>query len=268
MIPFSSLAGRLAALDQKLEPEDRQRIADVTRGPGLRQIAGELLNAIDPDVIQAKAEEEHGPEPTEEQKQATATRLKDKACRPFDDPALRTLLVEIKQKSEIVIDDISVDVVISQGYDQRQAEDKVKSFRDFIEENKDRLTALEIIYSQPRPKQRLTYDSIRELRDRLADPPHHLTTAHVWLAYKRLQAGKVRGAPADDTPDRRDLSGPFCPGPGRDLGALQRQGGAAVQPLDRTAEESGQGVQPGADELAEADKGLPDRQPGDRPPVT
>jgi type I restriction enzyme R subunit len=33
---------------------------------------------------------------------------------------------------------------------------------------------------------------------RLTDPPHYLTTANVWQAYKRLDAAKVRGAPVDD----------------------------------------------------------------------
>ena len=33
---------------------------------------------------------------------------------------------------------------------------------------------------------------------RLTDPPHYLTTANVWQAYKRLDAAKVRGAPVDE----------------------------------------------------------------------
>jgi type I restriction enzyme R subunit len=47
------------------------------------------------------------------------------------------------------------------------------------------------------PKRRLTYASIKELATRLTDPPHHLTTADVWQAYKRLESSLVRGAPSD-----------------------------------------------------------------------
>ena len=43
------------------------------------------------------------------------------------------------------------------------------------------MLALQILYSQPYPKRRLTYASIRELALRLTDPPYHLTTADVWL---------------------------------------------------------------------------------------
>lgn len=196
---LSSLAGRLAALDRKLEPEDRQRIAEAAGGASLRAMARGLLDATDPDVIQAAAIEEHGPNPSQEQQESTEARLKDEACRPFDDPKLRNLLVEIKRKSEIVIDELTVDQVTSSGYDLRQAEARVTSFKEFISQNRDRLTALQIIYSQPHTKRRLTYAAIRELRDRLADPPHHLTTVSVWQAYQKLQAGKVRGTPAENT---------------------------------------------------------------------
>src|SRR5690606_25308397 len=71
------------------------------------------------------------------------------------------------------------------------------SFRAFIEANKIELLALQILYSQPFPKRRLTYASIKELATRLTDPPHHLTTADVWQAYRRLEASLVRGAPSD-----------------------------------------------------------------------
>jgi type I restriction enzyme R subunit len=66
-----------------------------------------------------------------------------------------------------------------------------------MEAHKDELTALQILYSQPYGKRHLTYDAVKELTHRLADPPQRLTTATVWQAYKRLQASKVRGAPAD-----------------------------------------------------------------------
>ncbi len=72
------------------------------------------------------------------------------------------------------------------------------SFRDFIEANKDELTALQILYNQPQGRQRLTYAAIRELVQRLTDAPHYLTTANVWQAYKRLDAARVRGAPVDE----------------------------------------------------------------------
>jgi len=130
-------------------------------------------------------------------KRAVEEELRDAACQPLDNTALRNLIKVIKKKTDIVIDELTTDEVTAAGYDLMQAEKRTTSFREFIEANKDELLALQILYSQPWPKRRLTYASIKELAAKLADPPHHLTTADVWQAYKRLEASLVRGAPSD-----------------------------------------------------------------------
>lgn len=90
------------------------------------------------------------------------------------------------------------DTVIGAGFDKKKARQTITSFRTFIDENRDELTALQILYNQPMGRQRLTYAAIRELVERLTDPPLYLTTATVWQAYKRLDAARVRGAPVDE----------------------------------------------------------------------
>jgi type I restriction enzyme R subunit len=107
------------------------------------------------------------------------------------------LIKLLQQKSDIVIDEGTTDKVTTAGYDLRQAELRTTSFREFIETHKNELLALEILYSKPYPKRRLTYQSIHELAQRLTDPPYHLTTADVWQAYRRLESSLVRGVPAD-----------------------------------------------------------------------
>jgi type I restriction enzyme R subunit len=196
---LSSLAGRLAVLDQKIGPEERQRIEQASGGRSLRSIAGGLLQAISPDTIEAELVSRHGSAEaaTEEQTQAVEEELRDRACRPLDNPELRNLLKVIKKKSDIVIDEGTIDEVLSASYDLVQARARTTSFREFIENNKDELLALQILYSQPYPKRRLTYASLQELAQRLADPPNLLTTADVWQAYRRLEASLVRGAPSE-----------------------------------------------------------------------
>lgn len=195
----SSLAARLAALDRRLDAEDRQRIALAAGGVSLRALAGALLNAISPDIVEARLIERHGAaeSATPAQVQAVEDELKDAACRPLDNAVLRTLIKTIKQKTDIVIDELSTDEVLHAGYDLKQAEARVGSFRAFIEENRNELLALQILYGQPYPQRRLTYAAVRALATKLADPPQHLHTADVWQAYKRLQASLVRGAPSE-----------------------------------------------------------------------
>jgi type I restriction enzyme R subunit len=190
---LSSLAGRLAALEQKLDSEDAQRITEASQGKSLRDLANDLLDALDPDKIEKIA----GEEVSEEAYNRIQADLIETACRPFDDPKLRQLIKDLKQKSDIVIDDITTDELIHAGYDVKVAETKIDSFKAFIETNKNELIALQILYNQPYGKQKLTYGAIKELTHKLTDPPYYLDVATVWQAYKRLEASKVRGAPVD-----------------------------------------------------------------------
>ena len=194
---ISSLAGRLAMLDKQISDQDRQRVTQASGGATPKDLANALLAAIDPDTVEAQVKAQFGNNATVEQIKQVEEALVEHACKPFDDPALRKLLADIKQKAEIVIDEITTDQVTSAGYDLHKAEEKIESFRAFIDANKDELLALQILYSQPYSKQRLTYIAIKELAQRLTDPPYHLTTADVWQAYKRLEATLVRGAPSD-----------------------------------------------------------------------
>ena len=53
----SSLAGRLARLNRQLDHQERERIREKAGGIELADIIGNLLAAIDPDRIEAKARE-------------------------------------------------------------------------------------------------------------------------------------------------------------------------------------------------------------------
>lgn len=194
---LSSLAGRLAALDRKLSNEDRTRIAEATGGKTPRDLANTLLDAIDVDKQIEVIEQTHGPAPTPEQENEVIERLVETACEPFDAAPVRNLLKDIKKQTDIVIDEFTTDELIHADFDLKHAEAKITSFKTFIEDNKDELTALQIIYNQSYASQRLTYAAIKELARAMKDPPHHLLAADVWQAYKRLGAATVKGAPVD-----------------------------------------------------------------------
>lgn len=195
---LSSLAGRLARLDRAIDPADRQEISETADGIALPQIVGNLLNAVDPDHQAEKAREIFDTDvPSEKQLAEAAEKLIDEACRVFDNPDLRRRIKEIKRKNEQLIDTVSRDKVIFAGYDA-QAREKartiVDSFRNFIEENKDEITALQIIYSMPHGRRKLTFKEIELLARAIEKPPYGLTSEQVWTAYGQLDKSKVRGA--------------------------------------------------------------------------
>lgn len=198
---ISSLAGRLARLDREIDEEDSKQIQQAADGKPLKETINKLLDAIDPDKQVEKAKEVFTTDqPTEEQLKKATEELTNIACSPFDNPVFRNTLIEIKKKTEQIIDTVSQDEVILAAFDQ-QAKEKarsiVDSFKKFIEDNKDEITALQLIYSKPFGQRHLTYEQIEELGKAIIKPPLMLRQETLWLAYEQLEKSKVKKARAD-----------------------------------------------------------------------
>src|SRR5207248_4216072 len=89
----------------------------------------------------------------------------------------------------------TIDDVLYSGFDAAavdKAQAKVTDFRAWIEENKDDLTALQVLYAGTRsPK--LSLRDLRQLRDALARPPLAATPEQLWRAYQAVESDKVKG---------------------------------------------------------------------------
>ncbi|NNJ12580.1 DEAD/DEAH box helicase family protein [Chloroflexales bacterium ZM16-3] len=197
---LESLAGRLATLNKGLSEQDRYVVAAASGGPTLTEIAQGLLDAVDPDRVDAAARAAAGgADPTPEQRAAAAEELAEIAVTPFHIPQLRKILIEFQQRDEIAVDDVSKDVVREAGFSAgatEKARATVESFRAYLEQHKDEITAIQLLYSQPYGAQRPTFAQVKELAQRLAQPPLSLTTEALWRAYAQLEQDKVRGAGA------------------------------------------------------------------------
>ena len=99
---------------------------------------------------------------------------------------MRETLIEIQKRNEQVIDTISKDELVEAKFVVDEARRKVATFEEFIAANKDELTALQILYSQPYGARRLTYQVVRELAEAIERPPYNLTPESLWRAYERL----------------------------------------------------------------------------------
>ena len=193
----SSVASRLARLDQRMTAEDRAAVEAVA-GMSLSALARQLVKALEPDRhIEAAAEATGTDDPTVEQVAAARERLVREAVHPIvGNSQLREKLIEVRRSYEQMIDAASADRVISGEFSvdaTDRARRQVESFRKFIEENLDQITALQVLYSQPRGGG-LTYADIRELANAIARPPHRWTAEALWTAYETLDASRVRGS--------------------------------------------------------------------------
>ena len=212
---LTSLAGRLAQLDREIGDDGRKQVTEVSGGISLQGMIHALFDAIDPDKHQLPIASPTGvlaPEHirlllespaeslTPEQIQVRADWFTTEACKPFDNPDLRNTLINLKRQQEQTIDTVSQDNVTFAGFDQEAeawAEQRVESFKQFIEENRDELTAIQILYSKPYGQRHLTYQQVQQLAQAIEKPPYRLTTAELWRAYEQLDQLKVKGAGPD-----------------------------------------------------------------------
>jgi type I restriction enzyme, R subunit len=167
---LSSLAGRLARFDRELSDEERKEVELAAGGKKLSQLVNEIMDAIDPDKQVDKAKELFGTdEPSAEQVKKATQVLINSACTLIDDSGFRSAVLDVKKRSEQIIGITSIDKLIYAGADPQAkmelANRRVNSFQEFIRNNKDELTALQILYSKPYGQRLLTFDSIKQFAE-------------------------------------------------------------------------------------------------------
>ena len=197
---LTSLAGRLARLERALTEADRAEIGALTGGRTLRDLANALLDAVDPDCrgeVASPGDADQGGNQARGNPAPTANGS-NAATAPFDDPQLRSTVIAIHRRAEQVIDRVSIDRVTEAAYSAEateRARATVESFRQFIEEHRDEITALQMIYGRPYAQRRLTFAQVKELADRLATTqPNWTTESAVDGRIVQLESDKVRGA--------------------------------------------------------------------------
>ncbi|MCU0269356.1 MAG: DEAD/DEAH box helicase family protein [Acidimicrobiales bacterium] len=194
----SSIAGRLARLERVITPDDRQELADATDGIDLSVVVRMLTDAVDTDrAWQKAAENTGGVDPTVEQVHEARAEQIETACRILAErPALRTKLLDVRRSYTQVLDETSKDEVIDAGF-SRDASDRaratIESWQAFVDEHRDDIDALQILYSRPYGK-RLTLKAIKELAATIGRPPYNWTPERLWAAYEALEASRVRGS--------------------------------------------------------------------------
>ncbi|MCF6313192.1 MAG: DEAD/DEAH box helicase family protein [Verrucomicrobiales bacterium] len=186
---LTSLANRLARLDQSLSDSDKAELQSAG-GLSLKKLASDLLQATDPDNIAARAEDESI---TEEQ---AALDLANQAAVPIaTQPAFRDLLETKRRDREITIDHLASDEVLETGYDEEKARGLISNWKQFLEDNQDEITALQILYNKPHAKRHLVYEELKGLAEAVARPPYHIAPAEVWKAYEHLEKRPLTADP-------------------------------------------------------------------------
>ncbi|MBN2367517.1 DEAD/DEAH box helicase family protein [Candidatus Woesearchaeota archaeon] len=196
---ISSMASRLSRLHKKLTDKQVDEIKQLTGGKTLADFAKDFVVAIDTDRIyeEAKTKFSEGDyveyKPTKKQLEEIAQNRMENALDDFiNNSGFLKRLPEIKSEAEQILDDVSIDEVRQAGFSPiatEKAKTIIKSFKEFIEKNKEELTALQVFYNNGR----LYWKDLRELSDKIKAPPYSLTPSRIWQAYKQLEKSKVKG---------------------------------------------------------------------------
>ena len=181
---LTSLANRIIRLNAQMTASEKKTFT-TTVGESADKVSEKLLNAFDEDVITEKAKLDLGmSEPTEEQLKAAQEELIKEAVEPFHDPEIRDFIENVRRSHEQIIDNINLDHVVYAGFDthrEEKADEMIKSFRQFIEENKDEIIALRIIYDQAYKDRPMVIDGLKALYEKLRTKG--ITVERLWDSY-------------------------------------------------------------------------------------
>ena len=210
---LTSIVGRLAKLDKRMDEKNHQEFIKISGGKHIRIVLNEILDAIDPDMQMDFARSHFNtPFPIAEQVSESEEILGDKACILFSNPNLRQFLVGIGKQNEQIIDIITKDEIIYAGYDFDKAKDIVDKFEKFINENKDENSSLKMLCDNNFAGI-LSFEDLKQVVESFQQPPYNLTVDLVWRSFNRLEKTHENLKDADESNITNIISAiRFCQG--------------------------------------------------------
>ena len=191
----ATLASRLSRLERELTPQEHRELTDLAGTP-ITAITKDLMTVTDPDVITNL--EKNAPtkaDGTPDVAKAVREHINTVVIPIAGNAPLRTRLLEIRASKDRIIDEVSVDVLLTaEGViDYDKCREVITSWKGFLEDNKDEITLIQILYSQDNNAQ-ITFKELRELSERIAAPPRSWTIDLIWNAYQALDTENVQRA--------------------------------------------------------------------------
>lgn len=201
---FTSLANRLTRLDKQITEKEKKQFEEKSGGMQLSQVVKDLLNAYNPDTVEAIEQkvraEKLGDAPIEIEAAISQQleQLRNKAAKVFTGE-LNEYIENVRKAHEQKIDLLNPDELVKVGWDKDnkdKANETITAFKEWIEGHKDEIIALQIFYGQPYRRRELTFTMIKELVEKIMLDKPTLATMSVWRAYEQLE--NVSGQPKNE----------------------------------------------------------------------
>lgn len=204
---FLSLANRLIRLEKQITDKEKEKLLEFSGGKNLKQMTRELIQAYDPDVIDAKAQVEIDKIPVQDRTPAMIETAKEEAQKILITEAASTFngelqeyLDNVRKQHEQIIDSVNIDTVTKSEWDTTsndKATEVVKDFTEYLAAHKDEIQALSIFYNQPYQRRDITFKMIKEVMENLKINKPTLAPDYVWQAYAQLEEVKA-SSPKDE----------------------------------------------------------------------
>ena len=172
------LMGYLSKVDNKAEPEDLLELNTLLQKVTIKQLC---LNIVD--ALQNFPNFKDINQPNTERKLLISPLI--------DNLKARKKLLEINAGFiKITID--KSDAIINVGFSKEQAKGYIEQFEDYINDNKDEIEALRIIYNQE--KIAITHSMLKDLEKKLITHNNQLRSDFLWNCYQTLdgETGNVK----------------------------------------------------------------------------
>jgi type I restriction enzyme R subunit len=201
---FTSLANRLTRLDKQITEKEKKQFEEKSGGIPLSTVVKELLNAYNPDTVEAieqkVREEKRGEAPVviEAEINQQLQQLRNQAAKVFTGE-LNEYIENVRKAHEQKIDLLNPDELVNVGWDKYnkdKANETVTAFKEWIESHKDEIVALQIFYGQPYQRRELTFAMIKDLVEKIVIDKPTLAPLSVWRAYEQLES--VSGQPKNE----------------------------------------------------------------------
>lgn len=201
---FTSLANRLTRLDKQITEKEKKTFEEKSGGKSLTQVVKDLLNAYNPDTIEAieqkVREEKQGEAPAliEVEINQRIEHLRNQAAKVFTGE-LNEYIENVRKAHEQKIDLLNPDELVNVGWDKDnkdKANETVTAFKEWIESHKDEIVALQIFYGQPYRRRELTFAMIKDLVEKIILDKPTLAPMSVWRAYEQLE--NISGQPKNE----------------------------------------------------------------------
>ena len=194
---LTSLANRIIRLNSKMSNSEHREF-EQTVGSTASEVAQRLLDAFDEDIIAERADViiDGSAEPSAEEAeklQKAKDELIKEAVKPFHDPDIREYIENVRRSHDQIIDSVNIDEVLFAGFDshkEEKAQRVISTFREFIAENRDEITALGIVYAQPYSERASVIKGLKALYEKLK--ANGVTIELLWDSYGTKDGARVK----------------------------------------------------------------------------